>query len=101
MVPLRASRHQQFGHSVASECPEACVCLSCRLEGRAMSDAERPPTPSTGASSVTPKPPYAREDADVDERSERNPDVLSEGETAELEARKREHGRPYEAKTSR
>jgi hypothetical protein len=50
---------------------------------------------------VTPKPPYAREDADVDERSERNPDVLSEGETAELEARKREHGRPYEAKTSR
>jgi hypothetical protein len=62
-----------------------------------MSDPGPPGASSEDAAVTAPEPPEAREDADVRERTERSwTNALSEKEIAELEARVRRHGRPYE-----
>jgi len=63
-----------------------------------MIDDERPSGPPSDSGVALPEPPYAREEADVVERTKRGSvNVLSEQEVAELEARRREYRRPYEA----
>lgn len=65
-----------------------------------MSDPEPPGATPEGV--AVPEPPYPREDADTDERTAQTlQGTLTDQEVAELEARMREHGRPYEPPTSK
>jgi hypothetical protein len=65
-----------------------------------MPDREPPGASPQDSGVVAPEPPDAREDADARERTERSSqNALSEKEVAELEARMREHRRPYEPPT--
>jgi hypothetical protein len=62
-----------------------------------MSDPEAPGATPEDADVTAPQPPVAREEADPLEQTERGSmNALSEKQGAELEARMREHGRPYE-----
>lgn len=63
-----------------------------------MPDPEPPDATPEGAGDIGPGPVDPRGDADAGERTERH---LSEEEVAQLQARIREKGRPYEPPTSK